>query len=100
MKLDYMENKVSKKLEGFWIGTVVDNSDPKKLNRIKVQVRELSNKIDKEYLPWYPCVIPPNANPNSKNFIPTKGSEVYVIFPDNNFYNGFVLSQLPYDPPE
>lgn len=70
-----------------YVGTVVDNNDPDKLSRIKVQIAQVFDSIDNDLLPW---AIPSinhtgGASPKTGNIdIPEIGSKVSVQFEDGN----------------
>jgi len=95
-----LTNKVGRrKLEGFFIGKVKDIKDPLLLNRVKVDINELThNKIDKKYLPWYSVQYPLSSTYNNKSFLPPVDSYVRVEFPTVDFYNGIVTGMLPKKP--
>jgi hypothetical protein len=86
--------------EGFFVGKVVDNKDPMLLNRVKVEIEELSKGVDKEILPWYVVIYPPADTFNNKASIPPIGSYVRVEFPSNDFYNGIVTGMISRVPPD
>jgi hypothetical protein len=66
-------------------GVVVDNVDPKKLGRVKVQIKGLL-EVEKEMLPWCSTLNDPS------NFdVPEIGAELYVIFPYGSIYFPFSL---------
>ena len=83
-----------KKLNGVYVGKVVDNKDPMLLNRVKVEIEELTKGIDKEYLPWYVCEYPVKDTYNSYASIPPIDSYVLVKFPNNDIYNGIVYGMI------
>jgi hypothetical protein len=66
-------------------GIVVDNEDPKKLGRVKVQISGLL-EADKDALPWCSTLYDP-----SRFDVPEVGDELYVIFPWNDIYFPFAL---------
>ena len=85
----------------FWIGEVVDNKDPKKIGRIKVNIPELFDGIPKEDLYWIHQIMPISTGENKKSvgtfIVPGIGTKVMVIFPFNNPYVGFYFGQLLYE---
>lgn len=64
------------------IGTVVDNNDPEKLERVRVKIPDLYDNMEDTDLPWAIPVYPRKhgATPDSGEFgnIPAVGSTVYV----------------------
>lgn len=64
-------------------GIVVDNEDPKKLGRVKVQISGLL-EAGKDDLPWCNTWADP-----SRFFVPEIGDELYVIFPYGSIYFPF-----------
>ena len=81
-------------------GTVLDNDDPKKLGRVKVQITALLEGTS-DTLPW---VYPVNAfglggnNESSSFSVPEIGSELEILFPYDDiyfpFYRGYWQSVL------
>lgn len=76
-------------------GTVVDTSDPKKKNRVRVKVDTMTDSIDDNSLPWYAILAPAGQGNNSVSNVPSIGSRVLVQFPDGDVYNGIVSYALP-----
>lgn len=79
-----------------YIGTVVDNSDPAKLSRVRVEIPELTANIAKDHLPWYPINYSVGFGKSgnlSGLIIPDVGSEVTVIFPYKDIYHGLVTGR-------
>lgn len=72
-------------------GVVVDNADPKKLGRLKVEIKNLLEG-DKQFLPY---VYPKNpyglgGKDDCSGFsVPEIGSELTIVFPYENIYMGF-----------
>ena len=66
-------------------GVVVDNEDPKKLGRVKVQISGLL-EADKESLPWCATLYDP-----SRFDVPEIGDELYIVFPYGSIYFPFSL---------
>ena len=94
------------KLDYYHFGTVVDVSDNGyndtglPVFRVKVKIDNLTDNIDKEYLPWYVVKQSPSDSYNEHGRIPRVGMKVLVEFPYDDFYNGIVSFQLPNTPPE
>lgn len=88
--LDHL--KKTNLLDAPQVGRVVDNKDPRMLQRIKVYVRGIYEDPDPSKLPW--C-FPKNdsglgGKPDSSNFqVPEIGSEVQVFWPNRDFYHPF-----------
>ena len=81
-------------------GTVVDNTDPLKANRIKVKIDGITDKIDKKYLPWYVIAKEPKSGSNSQNDIPKINSRVLVYFEEEDIMNGKVVESIVSIPPK
>lgn len=85
-----------------YIGTVEDNSDPKRLGRCKIRVLDVFDEKDKndkyeisvEDLPW--ATAWKDVNGNSFN-IPEKGKVVTVVFEDGNKNNPEYISSDHYN---
>lgn len=81
-----------------YIGNVVDNNDPKKLGRIKVQISVYAD-LDPEALPWASPLLASHGN--SQDYgginIPEVGSQVRVTFPSKDltapYYSGAELNE-------
>lgn len=81
-----------------YIGNVVDNNDPKKLGRIKVQISVYAD-LNTEAIPWASPLL--GAHGNSEEYgginIPEIGSQVRVTFPSKDFtapyYSGAELNE-------
>lgn len=73
-------------------GTVVDNNDPKKLGRVKVQIPGVLEDSDFTKLPW---IYPKNAvgfggTPDGSDLsVPTIDAELTIEFPYKEVYFGF-----------
>jgi len=80
--------------DGIYNGVVKDNKDPLKLNRVRIEIEELTKGIPKEKLPWYCVKNSVTDTPNAGGKIPPINSNVIVEFPDNDIYNGLVSWQL------
>ncbi len=76
-----------------FIGTVMDNADPHKLQRVRVNIDKLFDGIPKKHLPWYNVKQPVGLGGlggNSSFSVPEIGSTVTVTFPTENIYTGLV----------
>lgn len=72
-------------------GTVISNSDPRHMGRIKCCVSGVLDEIDPDKLPWiyrWNSHIGGSTDSESMN-VPEKGSSVVVEFKDGSIYNGF-----------
>ncbi len=71
-------------------GKVIDNEDPKKLGRVKVQIEGLLQG-EKEVLPWIHPQTPANigGGESSAFYVPEVGSQIVVVFPYEDVYFGF-----------
>jgi len=99
-KLLFNKLRDDQKLDGVYVGKVVDNKDPMLLNRIKVEVEELTKGIKKDYLPWYVCEYEVQNTYNNTSDIPPINSYVLVKFPNNDIYNGVVYGMISRVPPK
>ena len=81
-----------------YIGNVVDNNDPKKLGRVKVQISPYAD-LSVEAIPWASPFLASHGN--SQDYgginIPEIGSQVRVTFPSKDFtapyYSGAELNE-------
>ena len=81
-----------------FIGNVVDNNDPKKLGRIKVQISPYAD-LSLEAIPWASPFL--GSHGNSQNYgginIPEVGSQVRITFPCKDYtapyYSGAELNE-------
>lgn len=74
------------------VGTVVDNRDPKGLQRLRVSIPRLTEGIPIEHLPWYSTKHPIGLGGarTSAFSIPEVGATVTVVFYTENIYTGIV----------
>jgi len=83
-------------LSRLWIGKVVNNNDPKKLGRIKVQIPPLFQGIPTDKLPWISPVRPillGGKSDTSSFSIPELNSYVIVKF-EKSIYNAYYLGEI------
>ena len=66
-------------------GVVVDNEDPDKLGRVKVQIKGLL-EAEADALPWCSTLYDP-----SRFDVPEVGDELYIVFPYGSIYFPFSL---------
>lgn len=66
-------------------GIVVDNQDPEKLGRVKVQINGLLEG-DMEKLPWVNTMFDP-----SRFSVPEVNDELYILFPFQSIYFPFAM---------
>ena len=83
----------------FFQSTVVDDADPLKANRLKVQIDGVTDEIDKEDLPWYYIKMAPKSGANAKNDTPNIDSRVIVYFPEEDIMNGIIVESISSIPP-
>ena len=79
------------KFSGIFIGTVVDNNDPKKLGRLKINVPTVYGNIKTDDLPWASPSFPYGYHDRGIFFVPEVGALVTVMFLNNSPYTA-VLS--------
>lgn len=76
------------KMFGFFRGKVVDNQDPEKLGRIKVEIFGIFDNINSSILPWavpaFPLFVGSGSNFGSFS-IPEKDSNVWCFFENGDF---------------
>ena len=85
---------------GYFQGTVKNDVDPLKANRIKVAIDGVTDKIKKDDLPWYVIKMPITSSANSKNDVPKKESRVIVYFGEEDIMNGKVVEAIVSIPPK
>jgi len=99
--LDMKDIMNERPLKGQYLqGTVVDNKDPLKANRIKVKLDHITDGIKKDYLPWYVIAMPPSNGANAQNNIPKEKSRVIVYFEEEDIMNGKVVESIVSIPPK
>ena len=82
-----------------YIGNVVDNNDPKKLGRIKVQISVYAD-LNVEAIPWASPLLASHGNSEEYGGIniPEVGSQVRITFPSRDFtapyYSGAELNEV------
>lgn len=83
-----------------YVGTVVDNKDPKFLSRLRIRVAEAFAGIPDEHLPWAIASVSHSggAGPDHGNVdIPVIGSKVLVLFqngsPMHPMYKGYFVDE-------
>ena len=72
-----------------YIGSVVDNNDPKKLQRVKVRIHDIHRNVEDKYLPWcLPLSLLTASNTTIGKFgpVPTLNSRVYIAYLDDSPY--------------
>ena len=74
------------KFSGIFIGTVVDNNDPKKLGRLKINVPTVYGNIKTDDLPWASPSFPYGYHDRGFFFVPEIGALVTVMFLNNSPY--------------
>ena len=72
-----------------YIGSVVDNNDKRRLQRVQVRIHDIHRQVPDEQLPW--CLplanlFGSNAGIGQMGPIPTKGSRVYISYLDDSPY--------------
>lgn len=83
---------------GFYRGVVLDNNDPSKLGRIKVNIHGVFDGIDSEYLPWSVPAIPIGSGAGigyGNSSIPEVGSYVFCFFESNDLYQPVYFAEAP-----
>ena len=95
MKLSYLQDR----LNGIFIGEVIDNNDPLNLFRVKVKIENLTDEIPNELLPWYLVKQPVEHSYNSQGKLPNIGTKVWVEFPTKEIYNGIITGVIAWIPP-
>lgn len=85
-----------------YAGRVIENNDPEKRGRVKVEIDLLTKdiKVDnkdatddqkKEILPWYVVLPSPSSGNNQSISVPSLNTLVFVSFPNSDIYNGVVV---------
>jgi len=92
MNLDFATDK----FVGMYRGQVLDNDDPDKLGRIKVNLFGLTDGIDAEDLPWAVPAMPLFAGAGS-GFgyfaVPKIGTYVFVFFEASDIYQPIYFAE-------
>jgi len=70
----------------YYVGTVVNDNDPKKLGRVKVSIPEIYGEADTDKLPWVSSI----GNPKTFK-TPNMGSKLIIFFPFGMAYFPFSL---------
>ena len=84
-----------------YLGLVVDNEQGEKMDgSVKVSIDGITDSIETDDLPRYPCFFAPATTPNMGTDIPNVNSRVFVHFPEGNIYNGIVVHSAPSIPTE
>jgi len=79
----------------YWIGKVVDDYDPKQSFRVKVEIPNLTQGIQKSKLPFYPVKQSNYRSYNKLGDVPPINSLVEVYFYENDIFSGVVISTVP-----
>jgi hypothetical protein len=85
------------KFQSFHLGEVVDNKDPLKIGRVKINIPNFTEGIENDILPWSHQIFPigtggDDAVPTFK--VPAIGTNVVVIFPTDDIYSSFYIGEL------
>lgn len=86
------------KLNGIYIGKVVDNNDPNKYGRVKVNIHGLFDGIDTEQIPWAKPALPIFSGAGSgfgMFCVPEENSYVYCFFTDGDVYQPTYFAEAP-----
>ena len=73
----------------FYIGVVINNNDPLKLQRIKLRIHDLHRNVSDNALPWclpFTALLSSNVQIGQMGPIPTLGSRVYMTYIDDSLY--------------
>lgn len=83
-----------------YIGTVVDNEDPREIGRVKTTVTGLVEG-SKSILPWMHQAGPIGLGSQTKHSwfsVPQIGTQVYIVFPSQSIYHGIYYARpIRYD---
>jgi type VI secretion system secreted protein VgrG len=92
MIIDLKEHiKPTNPLRKTYLGTVVDNNDPKKIGRIKVTITGLLEGAN-DALPWVYRRSPVGSGKDASTGqfqVPKVGSKVEIVFPTDDIYSPF-----------
>ncbi len=83
--------------EGYYVATVVDNNDPKKLQRVRVNIPELMEGAS-ALLPWIAPIqkaVFGFGNTSGTVSVPEVGSQVVVQFQEGDLSYGLMLGAIP-----
>ena len=82
------------KFSGIFIGTVVDNNDPKKLGRLKINVPTVYGNIKTDDLPWASPSFSYGYHDRGIFFVPEVGALVTVMFLNNSPYTAVWMGAI------
>lgn len=92
------QNSTSGLKMGILYGTVVDNNDPDKIQRVKIRVEGLHKNIKDQDLPWSLPIVNTGSAGSAAGIgsvnVPPKGSKVWVMYTDDTMYHSFYLGQV------
>lgn len=79
----------------FFVGTVVDVQDPRKIGRVRAMIPSLWSGIPVDSLPWISQIMP--ASGVTVFMVPEPGATVCVMFPAECIYCGtYIMSGTTY----
>jgi len=85
---------INNNFNGIYIGTVINNADPKKLGKLKINIPYIYGNINNEDLPWAEPCFPYGSHDKGIFFVPEKGALVSVMFVKGNIYKPIWLGVI------
>ena len=83
---DFLDTEVQDKLEGFYVGKIVDNKDPDKKGRCKVKVYGIFDEVPNDDLPWAMPDFNFIGSTMGSFVVPPINTIVRIYFDNNDIY--------------
>jgi hypothetical protein len=83
---DFLDTEVQDKLEGFYVGKIVDNKDPDKKGRCKVKVYGIFDGVPNDDLPWAMPDFNFIGSTMGSFVVPPINTIVRIYFDNNDIY--------------
>jgi hypothetical protein len=96
--MNEFKNVKLKDLDGFYRGVVVDNADPKKYGRVKINVFGVFDGIETLHIPWAKPAMPVFRGSGSGygySSVPEVGAYVWCFFEVGDLYQPVFFAEAP-----